>query len=175
MLIESDRLTLRKTVDKDIDTILKIERDNSEFLFPYSELRHKESISNVDELHLIITNKSDTKIVGFVVLAGLKNENSCLEFRRIVIVDKGKGYGRETIQLIKKLCFEKLACHRLWLDVFDYNTRAIAIYESESFKLEGNLRECIKKNNKYESLLLMSILKQEYQSSKKSPQETDLH
>jgi diamine N-acetyltransferase len=95
-------------------------------------------------------------------LVGLKNESNVLELKRIVLAEKGQGYGRASIKLIKKLCFEKLGCHRLWLDVNDLNVRAKALYESEGFKLEGKLRECVKKDGKYISLFIMSILKHEY-------------
>ena len=54
-----------------------------------------------------------------------------------------EGYGREAIRLVKKLCFEELSLHRLWLDVFTTNVNAIRLYESEGFQYEGELRECV--------------------------------
>jgi len=65
---------------------------------------------------------------------------------------------------VKKYCFEKLNCHRLWLDVFDFNSRARHLYKSEGFTEEGLIRECIKREDGYKNLVLMSILKQEYEA-----------
>lgn len=75
---------------------------------------------------------------------------------------KGKGFGREAIQLLKKLCFKKLQYHQLWLDVYDENKRAIRIYESEGFVKEGLLRDNTKTENAYRSERIYSILENEY-------------
>ena len=52
--------------------------------------------------------------------------------------------------------------HRLWLDVKVQNQRAQAIYKAAGFVVEGTLRECLKSEYGYESLMIMSILQQEY-------------
>ena len=81
---------------------------------------------------------------------------------RIVVTDKGKGYGRAAVSAIKHHAFDELSAHRLWLDVKEQNTRARAVYEKESFRYEGTLRECLKGSEGFESLMVMSILEQEY-------------
>jgi RimJ/RimL family protein N-acetyltransferase len=47
----------------------------------------------------------------------LADKNQSVEFRRIIVTEKNKGYGREALRLIKQLAFERLNAHRLWLDV----------------------------------------------------------
>ena len=79
-----------------------------------------------------------------------------------MIKEKGKGYGKLAIKEIKKYCFEKLLCHRLWLDVFEFNQRAIHVYKKLGFHREGVLRECILTSQGYKSLVVMSLLKKEY-------------
>jgi RimJ/RimL family protein N-acetyltransferase len=47
----------------------------------------------------------------------------------IVIGDKslwGKGYGTDAMRIMMRLAFDKMNLHRLYLDVHDYNSRAIA-------------------------------------------------
>ena len=95
-----------------------------------------------------------------MILAGITNPN--IEFRRVVISNKGKDFGRETLRLVKKVVFGQLNAHRLWLDVRYKNQRAQNLYKSEGFVEEGILRECILYNENYESLIVMSILKNEY-------------
>ena len=114
---------------------------------------------NKDILHLIVDDKLTNKSVGYVILAGLKNPNHSIEFMRIVITKKKKGYGQETIGLIKKIAFEKFKAHRLWLDIKVKNHIAQRLYESQGFIKEGVLRECLLSNNKYDSLVIMSLLK----------------
>jgi RimJ/RimL family protein N-acetyltransferase len=102
--------------------------------------------------------------VGYVILAGLIDANQSVEFRRIVITDKGKGYGKQTVEHVKKLAFETYNAHRLWLDVKGQNHRAQAIYQVAGFVIEGTLRECLKSENGYDSLVIMSILQREYRN-----------
>ena len=62
----------------------------------------------------------------------------------IVIGDKslwGKGYGTDAMRILMRLGFDKMNLHRIWLQVHEYNTRAIASYEKCGFKREGVLRQ----------------------------------
>ncbi|WP_316252073.1 MULTISPECIES: GNAT family protein [Bacillus cereus group] len=93
---------------------------------------------------------------------GLRNPNQSMELMRITINSKGKGYGIEALKIIKDWAFNKFKANRLWLDVKVNNERALHIYKKQGFTVEGTLRECLKSNNGYESLHIMSILKREY-------------
>jgi diamine N-acetyltransferase len=100
--------------------------------------------------------------VGFIIIAGLKNPHESIELKRIVIEKKGQGLGRKALKIIKKLAFEELNAHRLWLYVKEFNHRARHLYKTEGFIEEGLLRDCLKTDQRYESLIVMSILKNEY-------------
>jgi RimJ/RimL family protein N-acetyltransferase len=52
----------------------------------------------------------------------------------------------------------------LWLDVFEHNARARHVYRSVGFVEEGVLRECVKQQERYASLVVMSILENEYRT-----------
>ena len=155
-------LQLKFTKKADLQIVLKIENDVeiAAFIGAYSLERHQQVIDSKDELHL--TFAANEKLIGYAILMGLENPNDCIELKRITIAEKGKGYGRAALKLIKKYCFEKLSCHRLWLDVFDFNERARHLYRSEGFVEEGIIRESIKREDGYKNLVLMSILKPEY-------------
>ena len=124
-----------------------------------------ELLKDEDCLHLSIRRLDNDKLVGHLILLGVQSPHKVLEFRRITIDEKGYGFGREAVQLLKKLCFEKLGFHRLWLDVYDDNTRAIQLYESEGFTKEGTLRECILTENGFRSQRIYSMLENEYKSA----------
>lgn len=163
-IIENDKIGLRKTLAEEVELICVIEKDsdNKEYIIPYDQQRHLQVIDSKDEAHLSIWLKETNQLIGFIILAGLENPSLSLEFRRIVVQAKGKGYGRQSLQLVKKYCFEVLKFHRLWLDVFENNSRAIHIYKSEGFAEEGKLRDVIKQGDDFRSLVLMSILDHEY-------------
>lgn len=71
-----------------------------------------------------------------------------------------------TLQLWQNLVFKKLKKHRLWLDVFTDNPRAEQVYQSVGFVTEGIKRECIKSENNFRSLIIMSILHQDFKPFK---------
>jgi RimJ/RimL family protein N-acetyltransferase len=70
--------------------------------------------------------------------------------------------------LIKQYCFEQLRFHRLWLDVYADNDRAIHLYRSEGFVEEGKLREIRKDGDQYRSMFLFSILENEWKAQNRA-------
>ncbi|MGZ5186135.1 MAG: GNAT family N-acetyltransferase, partial [Caldimonas sp.] len=54
--------------------------------------------------------------------------------------------------------------HRFWLDVKERNERALALYRDEGFVEEGRLRESVRSDAGYESLIVMSMLRGEHEA-----------
>jgi len=161
---KSDDVILRNTRQDDLDFIVGNEQkpDNAQYVGQWTKEQHCNALLQQDILYLMVEDKTTNKTLGYVIIAGLTNLNGNIEFRRIVICDKGKGFGRETLKLVKKIAFGQLKAHRLWLDVRYKNHRAQNLYKSQGFIEEGILRDCILYNGNYESLIVMSILKSEY-------------
>ncbi|OKH36763.1 GNAT family N-acetyltransferase [Calothrix sp. HK-06] len=157
-------IRLRQTEEVDLDYILSAENneENRQYIIPWSREKHLQAMNTPDILHLIVQKEAR---VGYAILAGLTNVNNTIELRRIVITEKGKGYGKATIGMIKELAFNNYRAHRLWLDVKLQNLRAQSIYKAAGFVVEGILRECLKTGDKYDSLMIMSILQQEYKNN----------
>jgi diamine N-acetyltransferase len=160
-------ISLRPTSSDDLDFVLAAENhdDNRNFVSQWARAEHEEAIANPDMAHLIV--EADAPIgyvpIGYVIVYGLTDPNQSLCIQRIVITQKGKGYGKATLRLIQGLAFETWNAHRLWLDVKDFNDRARHVYESVGFQFEGILRDVVKVGNGFESYAIMSILKSEYQ------------
>jgi diamine N-acetyltransferase len=159
------RIDVRSTLEDDLDFVLGAERsaENRPFVTIWAREQHLAAITSEDLSHLIIEKTSDGSRVGYIILAGLADANHSIEFRRIVVTEKGKGIGKEALHLVIRLAFEELKAHRLWLDVKEHNLRAQHVYESAGFVREGVLRECIKAEGGFESLVVMSMLRREYQ------------
>jgi diamine N-acetyltransferase len=157
-------IELRRTTENDLPYVLSAEGDddNSRFIAVWPEEKHRAALDDTNIEHLIIESKPNSQPIGFVILAGLQGKNRSIEFMRIVVTDKGKGYGRVAVSSIKRHAFDTLSAHRLWLNVKEQNTRARAVYEKEGFRYEGTLRECLKGPEGFESLVVMSVLEQEY-------------
>jgi diamine N-acetyltransferase len=160
-------IELRRTAANDLPYVLSAEgdEDSRRFIAVWPEEQHRAALNDPNIEHWIIASKPQSQPIGFAILAGLQGEHRSIEFMRIVVTDKGKGYGRAAVRAIKRHAFDTLSAHRLWLDVKEHNTRARAVYAKEGFRDEGTLRECLKGPAGFESLVVMSVLEHEYRKA----------
>ena len=61
-----------------------------------------------------------------------------------------------------EFAFEDIKLHRVELDVYSFNQRAIYAYEKAGFKHEGVLRDAVKDGETYADVILMAILENEW-------------
>lgn len=157
-----NKVSLDRTIEKDIDNIIEFEKDNNIYVHSYNKAKHIKLLSDDNCFHLSIRRLDNNNMIGHMILFGGESSDKVLEFRRLTIDEKGQGFGKEAVKLLKIFCFEELKYHRLWLDVYSDNKRAIHVYESEGFILEGELRDKFKTENGYRSQKIYSILENEY-------------
>lgn len=74
----------------------------------------------------------------------------------------GKGYGSEATRLVLEYGFNHMNLHRIDLEVFDYNARAVAMYERMGFVREGVKREALHWEDRFHDVIIMSMLKHEF-------------
>lgn len=165
--MNNELVRFRPTRHEDLVYVMAVEsqKENSDFVLVWPVEKHIDVILSEDEGHYIIENRTTGERVGYFLLAGLTSPHNSVELRRIVISEKGKGFGKSSIELIKKMVFEDLNAHRLWLDVKLYNVVAQQLYLSAGFVKEGILRDSLYSNGVYESMQVMSILELEYDIS----------
>ena len=157
---------LRPTMLSDLDFVVGVEEDaaNRPYITPWERTQHEGAVRFPDFRHFVVEAGTGTEPVGFVILQGCRSPNRSVELKRIVLQPKGRGYGRECVRLLKRMAFRDLGAHRFWLDVKETNTRALALYASEGFAVEGRLRECLRTDVGYASLVVMSVLEAEYRA-----------
>jgi RimJ/RimL family protein N-acetyltransferase len=142
--------------------------------FPFNRLREEEYIRNLYKndrgMNLAIVLKQEDRHIGSVGLEGIK-----LADRRgvlgIVIGEKdcwGKGYGTRAIQLMLRHAFHTLNLNRISLRVFEPNKRAHACYRKVGFVEEGRLRQEHYAEGSYQDVLLMSILRPEWEGQNRT-------
>jgi len=73
-----------------------------------------------------------------------------------------QGYGTEVMTLLLRHGFETLNLNRVYLRVYADNKRAIRTYEKAGFVHEGRMRQAVYKNGKYNDVLFMSVLSEEW-------------
>jgi diamine N-acetyltransferase len=160
------RLRLRPTMLSDLDFVQTVETDpaNLPYITPWERTQHEGAVRFPDFRHFIVEAGDDWARAGFVILQGCRNRHQSVELKRIVLQPKGQGLGRACVRLLKRMAFRDLHAHRFWLDEKLRNVRAQALYASEGFVEEGRLRESVKLDDGYESLIVMSLLDREYEA-----------
>jgi diamine N-acetyltransferase len=163
------RLDLRETTEADLDFVLRAETEEeaARLVGQWSRERHREALARDDEEHLLIV--LDEEPAGFALLQGLGGENRSLEIKRIVVNPRGRGLGRRALELIVDRAFTRHAAHRVWLDTFTGNERAQRAYAAAGFVREGVLREALLKDGRFESLIVMSVLRAEWEARRGAP------
>ncbi len=158
------RVRLRPTMGSDIGFVLSLETDpeNLPFITPWERTQHEAAIRFPDFRHFIIEGGPGLDAVGFLILIGCRSQHQSLELKRMVVNSKGAGFGRAALRVAKKVAFDDLGAHRLWLDVKANNSRAQALYDSEGFMVEGRLRDAVKVAGGFDSLVVMSMLQSEF-------------
>jgi diamine N-acetyltransferase len=77
-----------------------------------------------------------------------------------------RGFGTRAVQLLVGHGFQTLNLHRVWLRVYETNSRAIRAYEKAGFTHEGRFREAHFQNSSYQDVLIMGLLSTEWQDGK---------
>ena len=157
-------LRLRPTMLSDLDFVVTVERDagNLPFITPWERTQHEGAVRFPDFRHFIVEAGLGTQASGFVILQGCRSQHRSVELKRIVLQPKGQGLGRACVRLLKRMAFRDLHAHRFWLDVKAHNTRSQALYASEGFVVEGTLRDAVRLDVGYDSLVVMAMLEAEY-------------
>ncbi|KAF9556290.1 acyl-CoA N-acyltransferase [Agrocybe pediades] len=78
-----------------------------------------------------------------------------------------KGYGTEITKFIMEHAFVQLNMHRISLQVYEGNERAIALYEKVGFVCEGVMRKARWANGKWTDIINMGILVEEWRELQK--------
>jgi RimJ/RimL family protein N-acetyltransferase len=104
-------------------------------------------------------------LLGFVEIDGIL-WNHGVAWLGIGIGDRdnwGKGIGTEVMCLALRFAFYELNLHRVQLTVFEYNDRAVALYERLGFQREGVYREFLHRDGVRYDMYLYGLLRREWE------------
>lgn len=114
----------------------------------------------------------DQELLGAVTLYGatarLTSATFAIQLRPDV---SGQGYGTEATRLMVDYGFSTLPLHRIELQVYAFNDRALRCYRSAGFTQEGVRRQVVFVDGQWHDQILMSVLRPEWEATR--PVETD--
>jgi RimJ/RimL family protein N-acetyltransferase len=158
----------RIATHSDVDSIVALERlpESARFVGQWSEERHRSTLSSPDARYFVGETEAGD-LCAYAILRGLAESSGSIELKRLVVHPPGNGLGRQILSELLRIAFEEYAAHRVFLDVFSDNPRALHLYKSAGFVEEGLLREAARREGAYCSLHLLSLLDREWVAGKK--------
>ncbi len=121
------------------------------------------SAPNYSHVSFGVETLAEGKLIGGVGLEHQSAENRAAVLG-IALGDKGYwdgGYGTDTMRTVCRFGFEMMNLHRIELEVYAANERAVHVYEKVGFVTEGRRRDAVYKFGRYEDVLIMGLLEGE--------------
>jgi len=143
---ETNQMQLRPFNPDDAETILSWCKDKHAFRL-WSADRYKDFPAKPEEmlrqyegqnLHPL-TATVDDLVIGHILLRFPSEDKSVIRFGFVIVDDskRGKGYGKQMLQLAIKKAQQEFGAKKITLGVFDNNPSAIHCYESVGFVVTG--------------------------------------
>ena len=170
-MIQGDKVTLRALNDEDAER-LRHWRNHPD-IFPYhftchyaSQIEQRkwyEAYAANHNYYIYIIEDEARESIGYTILKDLDHKNRQAEIGLYLDPKyQGKGYGSDAFRALIRHTFHELNLHRVYLQVIDFNERAIKMYEKLGFKTDGRLRQAYFTQNKYCDIVVMSMLENEF-------------
>jgi RimJ/RimL family protein N-acetyltransferase len=167
------KTVLRPFTEADADTMWEIIEDPDVVRFtgePSRELtvEHVRSwygsrTAQPDRLDLAVTDRATGELVGEVVLYEWDPEALSCTFRTLIGPrGRDRGLGTEATRLIVGHAFEQLGLHRIQLEAYGHNHRALRVYEKAGFTVEGVRREAELRDGEWVDEVIMGILDRDW-------------
>ena len=181
-ILRSRRVFLRPAEREDIPTFLQwlADGDVSEGLATRAPWSRVAEESWFDELqraqnktiwHFVICLREGGRPIGFCALHDVDPVNGSTELGIGIgeTSEWDKGYGTEAMHVLLDFAFGELRLHRVFLHVFDFNERAIHVYERIGFQHEGVKREAYYRHGRHHDMHVMGILAEEWSAVERTP------
>lgn len=178
--LETARLVLRPYTLDDAPTVAKLagRREIADTTIsiphPYSEqqardwiTRNIEGRSQVKEVVFAVVTRENNQLVGAVGLRDIDHEHSQAELGFWIGVDWWRrGYATEAAQALLQFGFETLRLNRIYAHHMLKNPASGMVMEKIGMKLEGVLRERVRKWDVFEDVAILAVIKKEWPGRK---------
>lgn len=162
--IEKDDLNLMREMLNDPE----IENLVVGWAFPVSKYQqnqwYENNINNNNNLRFIIETPDDGA-VGLATFTNIdwKNRRATHGIKLANMKNRTKGVGTDTVMAIMRYAFNELQLNRLDGSWFETNIASQKLYIKCGWKVEGKRRQYIYKNGQYRDLVVVGVLKEDYE------------
>jgi RimJ/RimL family protein N-acetyltransferase len=176
-MLKGERVLLRAVEREDLKRLAELEAQNVDVEIIASGVWRPKTLQQWEKDHETWTTDNtivwfvievDEEIIGLADLHNISRRDGTAEVGIGIYPSEylGKGYGREVLNLLCNYSFRVQNIRRLWLETFSTNERAIKSYLSCGFVGEGRLRQHTWVDGQYVDMIVMGLLRSEWQQKK---------
>jgi RimJ/RimL family protein N-acetyltransferase len=128
------------------------------------EIWLQNQLNKADKKKLIIIENNTNTAIGMIGIMKIDHVNKNCEIG-ITIGEKsfwGKYHSYDALNISLKFLFHQLQMHCVYATVLSSNLRALKFFKKNNFENNGFLREAIFRNDKFENLQFLSLIKTDY-------------
>jgi RimJ/RimL family protein N-acetyltransferase len=174
-LFEGNLVRLRALEPSDSETLFihrqdtEISRRDARIQWPRSLAAIRQRLENpgdgqsTDDIELAITTL-DNQLVGEIDVQSTNRRNGTFSIG-IGLAERavwGKGYAKEAMLLVLRIMFHERRYQKCNIEVYAFNTRALALYRRLGFLEEGCLRRNYFTNGEYHDEILLGMTREEF-------------
>ncbi len=174
MYLIGKRVVLRSVEHEDLDMLRELsnspdfEKMITGYSFPISKKDQEEWFANYKASDKALRFIIETQEDGAVGMTGLQNINW-----KDGVADAGgmrvarrnlrcKGIATDAYMTLFKYAFDELRLNRINGSAIEYNEISLHVTQKVGFKKEGVMRQAIYKNGKFNDVVMLGILKEDY-------------
>ena len=126
----------------------------------------KSARDSAAEIYLMIVEKSSDQSIGFVRLNFIDTVSRNMWLRMIIgnAEARGRNLAEDALRGVLAWLFFEQNVHRITLETYASNERAIRFFEKLGFRKEGIIREAVYVDGKYYDIVTLGILGREFVS-----------
>jgi diamine N-acetyltransferase len=134
---DTAHIALRESRPEDIDFVLQLEGDpdNSPWVGSWTRERHLAASRTPEVKHWVVEALPSCRPIGYVIALDLREQELGVHIKRIVIAEKGQGFGRAAMAHAVEWATNQRQAPFVWLDVLANNLRAQAAYRAAGFAI----------------------------------------
>ena len=147
--LKGEHIFLRALEPEDLEFVCAIENDESIWELshtqtPYSRFLIKQYLENAQQdiyeakqLRLVIADY-DENTLGLIDIFDFDYKNRRAGIGILILKsNRGKGFGKEALQLLVNYCFTHLNLHQLYCNIAENNKESLNLFQKLGFKLVG--------------------------------------
>jgi RimJ/RimL family protein N-acetyltransferase len=119
-----------------------------------------------EEIYFIVMEKSTDKPIGFIRLNFIDSVSRNMWLRFVIGDTKawGKNLAHDALSQVLRWLFSEQNIHRVTLETYETNKRAIRFFKNLGFKQEGIVREALYVGGTYYNIIALGLLCREFKN-----------